>query len=184
MSTNGVLSVVKEKIADLIQAWKELPRQTYILLGASAVIHWSLRLYFDRKRDEELAKRKAKHDQFLAKKRRNRSIAGHEVLMSASMAKINLRKPVQLWNTVLFFPDPNPEAEGSPTQHLIQYFREAKVRIQICMYLASYQPLTDIIAEKYADGLLVQVITDYDTYTAHNNWGPKQWKRIGKLTQL
>lgn len=94
--------------------------------------------------------------------------------------QLEVRKPSNLWNTVLFFPDYFPDAPDSSTQQLLNYFQSAKMSIHICMYLASHPGIGEVIRHKYAEGLLVQVVTDYDTYTAHNNCGVKHWRRSGK----
>jgi len=94
------------------------------------------------------------------------------------------RKPAKEWNTVLFFPDRFPENPDSTTKQLFNYFESAKISIHICMYLASHAVIAEVIKKKYMDGLLVQVVTDYDTYTAHNNYGVKLWKRTGKRFHL
>jgi adenine-specific DNA glycosylase len=69
------------------------------------------------------------------------------------------RKPPDLWNTVLFFPDPTFEEPSSTYQQLLSYFENAKVSIQLCTYLVS---------EKSFENLIIQVITDYDTMAEHN----------------
>jgi phosphatidylserine/phosphatidylglycerophosphate/cardiolipin synthase-like enzyme len=85
------------------------------------------------------------------------------------------RKPPELWNTAIFFPDTKVETPGSPTDQLIQLINGARISIQICMYLSSYVPIEEAILKKYSKGLIIQVVTCFDTMTAHNNHF-KKWR--------
>lgn len=115
------------------------------------------------------------------RKRTEGDVAGEDEEAEAAERQLELRKPSDLWNTVIFFPDPSSK-DGPRTSRdaLLSYLRAAQTSIQICMYLTSSPQFVNIIREKYNQGLMVQVVTDYDTYTAHNNFGPKSWKRCGK----
>jgi len=90
------------------------------------------------------------------------------------------RKPPDLWNTVLFFPDTTPDADGSPTKQFLSYFENTKMSLQICIYLASYPALEQIILAKRAQGLLIQVLSDHDSLSgAHNNFSVNRFRHNG-----
>ena len=92
-----------------------------------------------------------------------------------AVTMLALRKPPHLWNTAIFFPDHQLGKEGSPTAKLIGLIENAKFSIKICVYLTSYVPLEEAILKKYSEGLIIQVVTCYETMTAHNNHF-KRWK--------
>jgi len=94
------------------------------------------------------------------------------------------RKPPDLWNTVLFFPDENASLPNSSRSQFLAYLKEAKMSMKICIYLASLKEFTEVIRRKWADGLSIQIITDYDTLTAHNNFSCKDFIRAGMTLYL
>jgi len=90
---------------------------------------------------------------------------------------LELRKPHKIWNTAIFFPvDPTLL---SPKTELLYYFEHAAFSIRMCMHLSSLYEIRDIVLQKKREGLLVQVITDYDTLVGHNNWNCKVYIRAG-----
>ncbi|CAL8080108.1 unnamed protein product [Orchesella dallaii] len=105
-------------------------------------------------------------------------------LTEEELAGLNMRKPPEIWNEVLFFPDVLSSDRTSrranmAVKQLVRYFDEAKSIISLCVYLNSNHDLTEIILKKYREGLLIQVVTDYDTWTAHNSSGAKFWYKQG-----
>jgi hypothetical protein len=75
---------------------------------------------------------------------------------------VELRKPPQLWNTAIFFPDLQIQQANSKTSQLLWYFKEAKISIQICIYNCSLRDLEQVIFEKHNEGLLVEVVTAHE----------------------
>ncbi|ODM97998.1 Mitochondrial cardiolipin hydrolase [Orchesella cincta] len=105
-------------------------------------------------------------------------------LTEEQLAALNSRKPAEIWNDVLIFPDilsskRSNQRANMTINKLIRYFEEARTSIYLCVYLNSNHDLTDVILKKHREGLLVHVVTDYDTWTAHNNSGTKLWKKHG-----
>jgi len=99
---------------------------------------------------------------------------------------LDLRKPAVIWNTVIFFPDKTLPTKTaylpSSTTQLRSYFENAKVKIRMCMYLASLYDIKEVILrKKRQDGVLVQIVTDYDTLTSHNNLNCKAYIRAGNV---
>jgi len=72
---------------------------------------------------------------------------------------VDLRKPPELWNTAIFFPDYHIQQPNSKTAQLLWYFKEAKISIQICIYNCSLRDLERVLFQKHEEGLLVEVIT-------------------------
>ena len=103
---------------------------------------------------------------------------------SEELKSLNARKPPDLWNNVLFFPDPNPEAPRSATSQLVFYLESARMSVQICILLASLPVVESLILTKKQEGLCIQVITDHDTLAEHN-YSCAQFKaegiRVSKL---
>jgi len=83
--------------------------------------------------------------------------------------QLNLRKPPDIWNTALFFPDTSPDREDSPTKQFISYFENAKISIYICIHLFSEYNLAGVIVKKKKEGLVVKVVTDFDRTDGHND---------------
>lgn len=106
-----------------------------------------------------------------------KKIGGEDVvdLGNNEAAMLARRKPPEMWNTAIFFPDLQLGKEGSPTKQLIGLIENARISIQICVYLTSYVPLEEAILKKYSQGLIIQVVTCHETMTAHNNHF-KRWK--------
>jgi len=50
-------------------------------------------------------------------------------------------------------------------RQVLNYFRAARVRIQVCVQRLSYEPLRRILMAKKRQGLLVQIIVDHDVYS-------------------
>lgn len=90
------------------------------------------------------------------------------------------RKPREVWNTALFFPDEAPDDPNSPINRLLWFIDNARISIHICMYLTSNPRFVNVIKKKSSEGLVIQVVTDYDTFNAHNNFGPRIWSQRGK----
>ncbi len=101
-----------------------------------------------------------------------------------SIKLLHERKPPAIWDNVLFFPGTCPTKPDSPIKQLKHYFHKARTSIYICMYLCSNYSLTDCIREKFDEGLVVEIISEYDTWTAHNSKGIIQLARHGKAISL
>jgi phosphatidylserine/phosphatidylglycerophosphate/cardiolipin synthase-like enzyme len=117
------------------------------------------------------------------KNRRHKPDESANSIMEDNIAR-DERKPPEIWNTALFFPDPLypvgvkftatanefPEIPDSQTYKFLKYFKEARISISICIQLASFSPLEKILTEKCRAGFIVSIITDHDTTEAHNNF--------------
>lgn len=97
---------------------------------------------------------------------------------------LHQRKPPAIWDNVLFFPGTCPSKPDSPIKQLKSYFQKARTSIYICMYLCSNYSLSDCIREKFDEGLVVEIVSEYDTWTAHNSKGIIQLARHGKFIPL
>jgi len=95
--------------------------------------------------------------------------------------RVHLLKPEHIWNRVIFFPDENFDLNDtdSPTNQLLNYFKEARISIQVCIYLASFPQIEEVISDAKDEGKLVQIVTDHDTSHAHNNYSTTLWRRNG-----
>lgn len=103
---------------------------------------------------------------------------------SDKLAQLNKRKPPENWKTVIFFPDLLQNRPDAPIKRLRQMFKEAKTSIHLCLYLCSLFEMSETIKKKFQEGLIVMVITDYDTWTAHNNSGLKNLARAGMIVLI
>jgi len=72
----------------------------------------------------------------------------------------------QVWNNALFFPETNPEGEGSQTRQLIWYLQQAKVTLKMAMYTCSFKLLENILFELVEKGVKVTAVTN----TNKNRW--------------
>jgi hypothetical protein len=185
----------------IVEMWNTRPKMTLVIAGttvvlASEVIYWAYwKLFGNGVRDgkrKKVTKRKPqpKSDGVKSVKEvfcstltlalsKQRTRTPPSTKEEEASLRLEERKPSALWNTVLFFPDFEPAKPGSSTKQLISYFESARMSIYMCMYLCSHPELGDVIRRKYREGLLIQVVTDYDTYTAHNNCGVKHWINAG-----
>lgn len=97
---------------------------------------------------------------------------------------LNTRKPPDVWNTAIFFPDLTPSTDityltTSTTAQFLSYFQNARLSIYMCILLSSLHQLKEIIQQK-SQNLSIKVITDYDTLTAHDNFNCKSFIRSSK----
>jgi len=123
---------------------------------------------------------------FLFARSKMSSSAGSKEIRSAEEISeetraFHARKPPDLWNTVLFFPDlsPDPTDPDSTTSKLMFYLENAKMCLQICIFLASLPVFERVILRRKREGLCIQVITDHDTMRAHNNYCCHKFSRVG-----
>ena len=98
--------------------------------------------------------------------------------LSEEVKALNARKPPDLWNTVLFFSGAD---EPTTSTQLMFYLENAKMSIQICIYLASLPAFEQVILDKKKYGLCIQVITDHDTLMAHNNFTFRRFLAQGMM---
>lgn len=84
---------------------------------------------------------------------------------------LNRRKPPDIWNTVLIFPETSPNTYQRSFSKLKNFLQQAKISIYVAMYLCSNMELSEVIRRRHKDGLEVQVLTEYDTWTSHNSRG-------------
>jgi hypothetical protein len=153
------------------------------LLFASAAIGseilWHLYVYFRRMRESTRRVEVEDEDAPDAEGK----VKEVEEQESEAMRALNARKPPAIWNTVIFFPDlssrDSPAGE-SPTAQLMTYIEGAKMCLQICVFLASLPAFERVVIKKKKEGLCIQVITDWDTLKAHNNFSCIQFYRRGE----
>jgi len=71
-----------------------------------------------------------------------------------------------VWNNALFFPETNPEGEGSQTRQLIWYLQQAKTTLKMAMYSCSFKLLENVLFELVKKGVKVTAVTN----TNRNRW--------------
>ena len=135
-------------------------RKLFLLLATAVIGSEIILKFYKMKKAKQLQK------QIEAEEEEKRQLK--EVEMAKQLIALNIRKPPELWNTVLFFPDPHYGEPNSVTKQLYSYLENAKLCIQMCIYLASDKDFQKIIMKKKREGLVIQVITDYDTMQDHN----------------
>lgn len=77
------------------------------------------------------------------------------------------RKPSNLWNTAMFFPDYHADEPDSTTQQFLWYFQQARTSIRVCIYNFSFPELEYVICQQYERGLIVQFVVGQES-TAEN----------------
>lgn len=100
-------------------------------------------------------------------------------LTDSQLRLLEQRKPSKTWNTVILFPNLVESRQNAPLNQLLFYFRQARTSIYLCMYLCSNFTLSNAVRDKYDEGLIVNVVSEYDTWTAHNNKGIKDLAHHG-----
>lgn len=73
------------------------------------------------------------------------------------------RKPSNLWNTAMFFPDYHADEPDSTTQQFLWYFQQARTSIRVCIYNFSFPELEYVICQQYERGLIVQFVVGQET---------------------
>jgi len=77
------------------------------------------------------------------------------------------RKPSNLWNTAMFFPDYFASEPDSTTQQFLWYFSQARTSIRVCIMNCSFPEMLDVISQQYDRGLIVQYVVGCESTAEH-----------------
>lgn len=137
----------------------------------------------ERKRSKAIKKRRFVKPKWLIRKEQEKDWQTPAKTPEQIVA-LNHRKPPDVWNTVILFPDLNQSSPKGSTRVLIDYIKNARTSVYLCMYVCSNYLLSNAVRSKYDDGLIVRCVSEYDTWTAHNNKGIKDLAKRGIEVRL
>ena len=78
------------------------------------------------------------------------------------LKKIRLTED-DLWNTVIFFPDPDllfVEHDNSRIRQLMWYMDQAKERIDICIFCFNFRELEELLMKKAREGVDIRILSN------------------------